>query len=215
MKYGEILVVLPTAVAAIHNPLPAAPGPHLAARQQATRTTTTGLDESQATSCVSIFWAREALASSLEAEQPAPLTSYWSALYRSATDECGSVVAVQTAPPMPDPLLSIYADWESSARSAMFDSEPPLECDSVINDILLSRKQSRFAAQQTCLKAYSSSVAAVATAAATTGAASSTSAATTTTAAGTPANTGAAGRSCVSTSLALSAMAVFGYFGLV
>ncbi|KAH9439840.1 hypothetical protein MCOR02_003371 [Pyricularia oryzae] len=213
MKYGEILVVLPTAVAAIHNPLPAAPGPHLAARQQATRTTTTGLDESQATSCVSIFWAREALASSLEAEQPAPLTSYWSALYRSATDECGSVVAVQTAPPMPDPLLSIYADWESSARSAMFDSEPPLECDSVINDILLSRKQSRFAAQQTCLKAYSSSVAA---AAATT--ASSTPAATsaaTATSAGTPANTGAAGRSGVSASLALGAMAVFGYFGLV
>ncbi|KAH8839982.1 hypothetical protein MCOR27_005483 [Pyricularia oryzae] len=214
MKYGEILVVLPTAVAAIRNPLPAAPEPHLAARQQATRTTTTsGLDEFQATSCVSIFWAREALASSLEAEQPAPLTSYWSALYRSATDQCGSVVAVQTAPPMPDPLLSIYADWESSARSAMFDSEPPLECDSVINDILLSRKQSRFAAQQTCLKAYSSSVAA---AAATT--ASSTPAATsaaTATSAGTPANTGAAGRSGVSASLALGAMAVFGYFGLV
>ncbi|TLD21056.1 hypothetical protein PspLS_09254 [Pyricularia sp. CBS 133598] len=180
MKDGKILMVLPTTVAAIHDPLPAAPGLHLATRQQATMTTTSSINEAQV------------------AREPTELASPRSEVYRSATGECGSWIAADTAGPEPESLVSIFESWDSTVRS-----------------IAGSYLSSNHDVRKTCLAAYSSSIAA---AAATTTAASRTSAATstatTTTSAGTPANTGATGRSGVSTSLAFGAMAVFGYFGL-
>ncbi|KAI6354241.1 hypothetical protein MCOR25_008694 [Pyricularia grisea] len=214
MRYSEILLVLPSALAAIHNALPAVREPHLAARQQATMTTTTKADEAQISSCASAYSARSSVIPSLESEQPAPLTSYWSEVYRSATDECGSNIAIQTAAPMSASLSSLQDAWESSVGSYLLEIgyyEPPPGCDAVYESIMFSQRSNDASARATCMSAYSSSTAAAA--ASRTPAA--TSAVTTTASAETPANTGAAGRSGVSTSLALGAMTVLGYFGLM
>ncbi|TLD18596.1 hypothetical protein PspLS_10170 [Pyricularia sp. CBS 133598] len=204
MRYDAILFALPLAAAAVYHPVPTPTEPiHLAARQTPSANGTGG---NLVTACSSAFMSRVTAISSLLPPTPSALDSFYSEVYRSAsaTDECGSVFALMTAP-WPASISSIYLSYHSSWYDRLYENDvftTPPGCTSVYRSIADSRNSAAVSSMSSCNSVRQSRLSASATAA------------TTGTSTGAPGNMGAAGRNGVSAPLVIGVMAVVGFVGL-
>lgn len=211
MKYNAILLVLPALTTAVNVPAPAAAELiNLVARQQTTTTTAgtasaTITEGTYVTDCAASYEAYSSNIVKLLPATPSALESYYSSIYNTVTDSCGYNVALGINT-MPESLISVERDYVSSAWSILSASNAlatPTVCSEAYVSIGMSARTSARSFLLECMESYRSGTSA--SAAATTTAATSAVA---------PTNTGAAGRSGVSTGLAVGAVAAFGYFGL-